>query len=322
MDRARVLPSPILVTGATGFVGRYVCAALANCEPAPTVVDVGGGTGSGRRIDLTDAAAVNDLIARERPPVLVHLAAQASVGAAVGGAAAQTFAVNLAGTLNLALAVARHTPEATVLFASSSEVYGAAFNAVPVDEEAVPRPTNAYARSKLMAEEVLAAVLPASARLVVARPFNHTGAGQTETFVLPSFAGQIARIEAALQDPVLRVGNLNARRDFLDVRDVVAAYLALLAAASKLPPRFTCNVGTGSARRLGDVLEAMRRLAHVPFAVEVDPVRLRQLDIPCAMGSVERLFGATGWTPRVTLDETLADLLDDARRRVSTMRRG
>ena len=268
-------------------------------------------------VDLTDAAAVDAFVARERPDAIVHLAGQASVGAAQAEAAAGTWAVNLGGTLNLALAVARHVPEATVLFASSSEVYGRSFGSAPIDEDATPEPANAYARSKLMAEQVLTQVLPATARLVVARPFNHTGAGQREDFVMPSFAGQIARIEAGRQAPVLQVGNLDARRDFLDVRDVVAAYIALLASSSRLPARFTCNIATGSARPMREMLETLRRLSRVPFSVEVDPARLRPSDIPFAAGCPDRLRDATGWTATFPLEATLSAVLDDARRRVS-----
>ena len=195
-------------------------------------------------VDLRDAAAVDRLVAEARPDIIVHLAGQASVGALDRGAGEETWRVNLAGTLNLALAVNRFAPEATVLFASSSEVYGRAFGPDPVNEETPPEPANAYARSKLLAERTLADVLPATARILVARPFNHTGPGQREDFVLPSFAAQVARIEAGLQS-ALRVGNLDVARDFLDVRDVVAAYCALIEAAPRLPMRFTCNVATG-----------------------------------------------------------------------------
>ena len=307
-----------MITGAGGFVGGYLRAALAVCDPAPTVVGAGlPGDTPYSGFDLTDAAAVDAFVARERPDAIVHLAAQASVGAAQAEAVAQTWAVNLGGTLNLALAVARHVPEAVVLFASSSEVYGRSFGPTPIDENATPEPANAYARSKLMAEQVLAQVLPAAARLVVARPFNHTGPGQREDFVMPSFAGQIARIEAGLQPPILHVGNLDARRDFLDVRDVAAAYVALLASSLRLPARFTCNIATGSARSLHEMLETLRRLALVPFSVEVDPARLRPSDIPFAAGCPDRLRIETGWVPTIPLDATLSAVLEDARRRVS-----
>ena len=127
-------------------------------------------------------------VAQACPDIVIHLAGQASVARTVRDTGA-TFAVNLGGSLNLALAIARHTPDATLLFASSSEVYGESFLAGPVTEASPIRPMNAYAKSKRLAEEMFAAVLPPSAKLIVARPFNHTGAGQHEDFVLPSVCG-------------------------------------------------------------------------------------------------------------------------------------
>lgn len=316
---SRVLPARIMITGAGGFVGRYLCDALAACNPPPTVVapsfanELHSGT-----LDLTDAVAVDRFVAHQRPDALIHLAAQASVGAAQAGMAVQTWAVNLGGTLNLATAMARHVPESLVLFASSSEVYGRAFGTVPIDENTCPQPLNAYARSKLMAEQVLDAVLAPSTRLVVARPFNHTGPGQREDFVLPSFAGQIARIEAGLAPPMVHVGNLDAARDILDVHDVVEAYIALLA-APRLPSRSTFNIATGQARPLHEMLESLRAQARVPFRVEVDPERLRPSDVAFAAGRFDKLSAATGWTPKVDFDDMLSRLLDDARAKVFTV---
>ena len=148
------------------------------------------------------------------------------------------------------------------------------------------------------------------------RAFNHTGPGQREDYVLPSFAGQIARIEAGLQPPVLICGNLEVSRDFLDVRDVVAAYVSLIASAPHLPRRFTCNVATGAARRLADIVEILRGLAQARFSIEIDPARLRPSDIPLAAGRADRLRDATGWAPTIPLEKTLLALMEDARRRV------
>lgn len=305
--------SRILVTGAGGFVGTWLVAALAARQPAALLF--GAGLGGGEPLDLRDAAAVDAFVERARPDAIVHLAGQASVGALGQGAEEQTWRVNLAGTLNLALSVTRFVPQATLLFASSSEIYGRAFGSAPVDEDTAPQPVNAYARSKLVAERMLAEVLPQSARLIVARPFNHTGPGQREDFVLPSFAAQVARIEAGRQ-ATMAVGNLDAARDFLDVRDVVEAYGLLLEAAPRLPQRFTCNIATGTAQALRDVVNTLRRLARVPIPVEIDPARLRPSDIAWAAGRADRLMAATGWAPRVPFEDTLRGLLDDARRRV------
>ena len=306
----------ILVTGAAGFVGSYLCGALA--AAGATIVGTGfsrGGNGDVVAMDLTDEASVAEVIERVRPDIVVHLAGQASVGAAISGGADLTWRVNLTGTLTLALALNRLAPEAGVLFASSSEVYGRAFTQSPVVEDVVLEPINAYAKSKALAERVLADVLAPTTKLIVARPFNHTGPGQREDFVLPSFAGQVARIEAGLQPPRLAVGNISVQRDVLDVRDVVAAYLSLIAAMPRLPARFTCNIASGRARLLSDLVDILREASQVPFAVVVDPVRLRPVDVSVASGSTTRLHTATGWAPKISIDRTIADLMDDARTR-------
>ena len=305
----------ILVTGARGFVGSYLCAALATQDPEAELIALAaideGGLGY-VAADLLDPAAVDAAIAQARPDVVVHLAAQASV-ARTAHDGSGTFAVNLGGSLNLALAIVRHVPDAMVLFASSSEVYGQSFRSGPVTETSPLLPTNAYATSKRLAEEMFAAVLPAEAKLIVARPFNHTGAGQREDFVLPSFAGQVARIEAGRQPPQMNVGNIDVRRDILDVRDVVDAYVALLDAAADLPNRFTCNIARGEARPLREHVESLRDMSHVPFEIVVDPARQRPVDVPVAQGDAALLRKMTRWTPKVTMPETLRDLLAAAR---------
>lgn len=309
----------ILLTGAGGFVGRCMARALVAGAPearraalvhaAPAAPIDGFET---VQADIADTAAVEAAVAALRPDLVLHLAAQSSVGAAAGGAA-ETWRVNAVGALSLAEALARHAPEATVLFTSSSEVYGAAFNDGPLDEDTPPRPQNAYARSKLAAEGALSDVLPPTARLVIARAFNHTGPGQDERFALPSFAAQIARIEAGLAPPRIMVGNLDAERDFLHVDDVVAAYLALVEAATRLPHRALVNVASGVPRRIGDLLDALVAQARVPLAIVQDPARMRPSDVPRATAAPERLRAWTGWGPASTMETMLADVLVSAR---------
>jgi GDP-4-dehydro-6-deoxy-D-mannose reductase len=250
-----------------------------------------------------------------RPDAILHLAAQASVGDNTV-AAEQTWRVNFCGTMWLAHAVARHCGASTFLFVSSGEVYGKSFGAAPVAEDTPLLPLNAYARSKAAAEAMLADVLAPSARLIVARSFNHTGAGQDERFALPAFAAQIARIERGKGEPFISVGNLASQRDFLDVEDVVEAYLDLLDAPG-LPQRLILNVASGEARVMSDLLARLQALAGTPFPTKVDPNRQRPSDVPCAIGDASKLREATGWAPRRSIDDMLARLLEYWRARVA-----
>lgn len=264
--------------------------------------------------DITDEGAVDRLIADLKPAIVVHLAAQSSVT----GQVESTWRVNFGGSFNLATAVARYAPHGLFFFSSSGEVYGRSFNGGPATEETCPQPLSAYAASKLAAEAMLRDVLPATSRLIVARSFNHTGPGQDERFVLPAFAAQVARIEAAQIQPVIKVGNLEAERDFLDVRDVVDAYVRLLRLpAAEAGSRLTVNISSGHPRSISDLLRRLMDLSRTPFRVEIDPDRLRPSDIPRAIGRSDRLAGLTGWTPARDFDTTISDLLNWWRLRVT-----
>jgi GDP-4-dehydro-6-deoxy-D-mannose reductase len=313
----------VLLTGGTGFVGGHLSRALAQrhpeaklvflCRPGeqPTQADA-----AFLSADLTDEASVDAAVKHVSPDLILHLAAQASVGDAIGGAE-RTWRVNFCGTMWLASATARYCPRATFLFISSAEVYGASFREGPAREDTPLLPLNAYARSKAAAEAMLADVLPESARLIIVRSFNHTGAGQDERFVLPAFAAQIARMERGEQEPRLRVGNLAAEREFLDVEDVVDAYLRLLETEG-LPHRAIFNVCSGEAHAISDMLDRMRASARIGFDVDVDPDRLRPSEIARALGDPSKLQNMTGWTPRHSIDGMLSRLLDHWRARLAT----
>ncbi len=301
----------ILVTGADGFVGRHLVPALA-ARLAPdarlTLASRRGGDEPGRiALDLTDADSVHAAIENVRPDLVVHLAAQASVGQSLG-AAADTWGINVCGSLTLARAIGDAVPDCTVFFASTSEVYGLAFNDGRVTEATLPRPQGPYARSKAAAEAMFADVLPDTARLIVARPTNHSGPGQDERFVIPAFAAQIARIEAGAP-PEIRVGNLDAERDFLDVRDVVAAYMALLAAAPALPARNLFNIASGRTVRIGEILDRLRALSPIEMVAMPDHVRMRPSEVPRTLIDSGALHAATGWSPRHDLDAMLKNVL-------------
>ncbi|GAC1554602.1 MAG: GDP-mannose 4,6-dehydratase [Beijerinckiaceae bacterium] len=308
----------VLLTGGTGFVGGHLLAALAKRLPMARVVYL---CRPGERppqpesdflvADLTDEDSVDAAVETVRPDLVLHLAAQASVDHAIGGAD-QTWRVNFCGTMWLASAIARHSPEATFFFVSSAEVYGANLRAGPAREDTPLMPLNPYAHSKAAAEAMLADVLPPGARLIIARSFNHTGAGQDERFVLPSFAAQISRMEAGQQEPCLKVGNLSAERDFMAVEDVVEAYMRLIEAPN-LPPRAVFNVASGEAHSIHSLLDRMRSLARIPLDVVVDPGRLRPAEIACAVGDPSKLRAATGWAPRHSVDQMLSGLLESWR---------
>lgn len=311
-----VLPyRSVLVTGAGGFVGRHLLPVLRDRLASDAqLVAPGRTTGADARLDLNDASAVARLVGDLRPDLVVHLAAQSSVGASSGGAA-ETWRTNVAGTLHLAQAVAASVPTATVAFASSAEVYGAAFNAGPATEATVPLPMSPYARTKRAGEELLADVLAPTNRLIVFRPGNHSGAGQDTRFVLPAFADQIAGIEAGTIPPVMKVGSLTAVRDFLDVRDIVMAYCAVLEREGRAL-RETFNIGSGKARPIGDLLDTLLGLARVPIRVEQDPGRLRPSDVPHARIDATKLRDQTGWYPHYPLHDTIAAVLADRRDRL------
>jgi GDP-4-dehydro-6-deoxy-D-mannose reductase len=307
----------VLITGGQGFVGQYLRTALArSCLdwlldiPAPPTDDRSG-------LDLTRAEAVETYVATTRPDIVVHLAAVAAVTTSVK-APRHAWEVNLGGTLNLVLALQEHAPDAHFLYVSSAEVYGASLkSSAPMTERGLLQPMNPYAASKAAADILVRQAAAAGLSATVMRPFNHTGAGQSESFVAPSFAAQIARIEAGVQPPVLWVGSLDEARDFLDVRDVVRAYTLALGARSTLAPGEVFNIASGQAVRIGDLLERLLGQARTPIDVRVDPGRLRPAPIQTAIGDPAHLRNTLGWAPEIDLDETLKAVLDDQRRRVA-----
>jgi GDP-4-dehydro-6-deoxy-D-mannose reductase len=310
----------LLMTGGNGFVGGHLAPVLAARFPGHRRIML---TQSGRTAqpdweavagDLTDEPGIDQLIKTLRPATVVHLAAQASVGQAASAAEA-TWRVNFGGSFALAAAAARHAPGGVFLFSSTAEVYGASFRNGPASEATTPAPGNAYAASKLAAELMLQSVLPAATRLIIARAFNHSGAGQDERFVLPSFAAQIARIEAGMTAPRLLVGNLAAERDFLHVADVVDAYVGLLMAAGRLAPCTLVNVASGRAVKIEALLGRLQAMSQTPFEIVADPGRMRPSDIPRAVGDAGRLHALTGWSPQRGLDDMLHDVLQSQRAR-------
>jgi GDP-4-dehydro-6-deoxy-D-mannose reductase len=288
--------------------------ALAAADHEALATSIDGSTGA--RLALPDDERAAALVADFLPDAVVHLAAISSVAEATRDPEL-AWRVNVGGSRSIHGALARAAPGAVLLHVSSGTVYGAARPGEgPADESRACRPANAYAWSKLAAESWLAMSAGRGPRTIIARPYNHVGPGQSDQFALASFARQIAEAELAGGGDV-RTGNLAARRDFLDVRDVVDAYLRLLGTPGAAG---VYNVCGESLRGIGELLEALRRRGHAPTRIVEDPARRRSADIEPVPGSAERLRRETGWRPRRELDATMDDLLADWRRRVA--RRG
>lgn len=311
----------ILVTGAGGFVGQWLLRALKARFPQAHIIGVGLQRDLTSRdnlqvLDLTDRDQVSALVQRVQPTSVIHLAAIASVAEARLNLR-RTWDVNLYGTMNLACAVLDHVPETRFIFSSTSEVYGRASSADsgPVNETAMLDPANPYAASKAAADLMLGQMAYEGLRAVRFRPFNHTGPGQSEQFVVPAFAFQIARIERGLQSPLIEVGNLEASRDFLDVRDVVQAYVAAIE-RNDLSPGIVLNLASGVARNIGSILEHLLSLSSVNVTIKLDPSRVRPMQAPISVGDARKARMLLGWNPKCRWDDTLREVLDYARARV------
>ncbi len=308
----------ILLTGAGGFVGRHMVPALRLAFTDATLIAGGRetevpGTDARVRLDLMEPAGLPDAVAEARPDFVIHLAAQADVALGFRDPVT-TWSTNAIGTVALGEAVLRAAPAAGFVFASSGEVYGLSFQAGrPLDEDAPLVPANPYAASKAAADLAIGELALRGLRATRIRAFTHTGPGQMPAFVVPAFARQVARIEAGKQEPVIRTGALERWRDFLDVRDVCAAYVAVLR-ARPVPGAF--NICRGVSRRVGDILDALLELADISAQVEQADALLRPTDVMRVQGNPERASRLLGWAPSVPWEETLTGVLNDWRVRV------
>jgi GDP-4-dehydro-6-deoxy-D-mannose reductase len=295
----------VLVTGGAGFAGRHLVALLAG-EGATVAAP------SREELDLLDAGAVRAGVRAALPDAVFHLAALASVGRSWEAPAAPLLQ-NLEMTLNLLEAVRLEAPGATVLIAGSGEVYGAP-RSLPVDESAPLRPRSPYAVSKAACDLLGGQYADARGlRVVRTRAFNHAGPGQSDEYVVSTLARQVAEAELAGRErALLRTGNLESRRDFTDVRDVVRAYRD----AARLEAG-VWNVCSGRSRSVAELIELLRAAARIEVDHELDPGRLRAHDVPEVRGSAERLRAATGWQPEIPLEQTVRDALEDWRSRLA-----
>jgi GDP-4-dehydro-6-deoxy-D-mannose reductase len=315
--------SRLLVTGADGFVGRHLLPVLRTTFPTATLI------AATRQADLVpqDLAAdevlpfdllqpdqCRKMIGTARPDGLVHLAAQASVAASFSDPLA-SWQANLFGTIALAEAVLSEAPQCRFVLASSAEVYGLSFRAPePLDEQALLRPANPYAASKAACDIAVGEMALRGLDAIRLRAFNHTGAGQSENFVIAAFARQLARIEAGVQDPVMHVGALDRWRDFLDVSDVCVAYAAAL--SRELTPGAVYNIASETPRAIGDILDAMIAQSDAKPRVDVEAGRLRPTDVERVAGNSALARRDLHWAPRIPWAQTLAAVLEDWRARI------
>ncbi len=310
-----------LVTGAGGFVGKHLLAYLlahtdwriyANAHAAS--VHPGNGRVKWVTSDLTSKAETTAMVAEVRPDYVFHLAAQSHVQEAFKDPEG-TFMTNVVGQLNLLDALRESVPHARVLVVCSSEEYGLVRSEdIPIDEDTPFRPNNPYAVSKI-AQDALATqyFLSYGQQAVRVRPFNHIGPGQTEHFVTAAFAHQVANIEAGIQEPVISVGNLEAERDFTDVRDTVRAYHLALTQGEAGE---VYNVGSGVARKMQWILDTFISLSKIAVEVRQDPSRMRPSDIPLLVCDPTKFRKLTDWQPEIPIEQTLEDILESWRAKV------
>ena len=301
-----------LVTGAAGFVGRHLVAHLERCGDDVTAATQADAP------ELLDAARWPAYLRAAGPEVVYHLAGRTSVAESWSDPVG-TFRVNAEGTLRL-LAACREAGVRRVLVVSSSDVYGPVTpDELPLDERAPLRPATPYAASKAAAEQVaVQAQLGYGLETIRVRAFNHTGPGQDARFVAPALATRVADAEAEGRTSI-PVGDLSARRELLDVRDVVRAYRLVVELGR---PGEVYNVCAGHDLPIRELAELFLRHARVPLELRTDPALLRPVEVPALRGSPDRLQAVTGWRPEIPLEDTVVGLLDEARSRLAARAAG
>jgi GDP-4-dehydro-6-deoxy-D-mannose reductase len=310
-----------LITGIDGFVGGHLARYLASQQDS----DISGTTWLPidqypdlaklgvqlHQIDLTDEQATRQLLEAIQPDHIYHLAGQSFVPESFVHPW-ETLRNNIQAQLNILHNIAQLQLNTRVLVVGTAEVYGRP-EQVPTDEEQPLSPTSPYSVSKIT-QDMLGLQYFHSHKVAAirVRPFNQIGPGQSQRFVVPAFASQIAAIEKGGQEPVLRVGNLAARRDFTDVRDMVRAYHLLLQHGE---PGEVYNIGTGYAHSIQEMLDILLSLTSKTIMMEIDPARFRPVEIPVMMCDNTKIKSATGWQPVYAIEQTLADVLAEWRAR-------
>ena len=317
----------VLITGITGFAGSHLADHLLATQPDAEVAglyrwrsrteNVEHLVGRVRMVecDIRDATATREAIEAFRPDFIFHLAAQSFVPSS-WRAPQETLSTNLLGQLNVFEAVRKSGLECRIQIAGSSEEYGLVHESeLPITEDQPLRPLSPYAVSKV-GQDALAYqyFMSYGMQIIRTRGFNHTGPRRPSVFVCSDFARQVVEIERGMRAPSLRVGNLDARRDFTDVRDTVRGYWLAL---TKGKPGEVYNVATGRSWAIREVLDMLVDFAGVKVEIGEDPERLRPSDVPRLEGDATRLREATGWAPTIPFEQTLRDLLDYWRERLA-----
>ncbi len=307
----------VLITGATGFVGSHLIENLlgkggydihGTCKwrsDMSNVLNIQDKI-KWHNMELTDAHSVQEVVRVVAPDVVFHLAAQSYVPFS-WVYPARTFEINCIGSIHLFEALRRHAPQAVCQIASSSEIYGIPEN-LPITEKHLPRPCSPYGCSKYAMDRLAAQYYYSyKVKIVITRGFNHTGPRRGEDFVCSSFAKQIAEIEKNKRKPIIKVGNLDARRDFTDVRDIIEAYIL---ATEKCKYGEPYNVCSGNITSIEDVLTQLILMSGTKVTIEEDPKRMRPSDLHTLQGDSTKFKKATSWSVKIPFRQTLRDLLD------------
>jgi GDP-4-dehydro-6-deoxy-D-mannose reductase len=306
----------VLVTGGTGFVGAHLIRFLKARAAAIAVLARGD---NGLRdpgtefydVDVRDAGEVRSAVKEFQPTHVYHLAGFSAVDVS-WREPRLNFEVNVGGAYNLFEAAMSLPSPPKILNVSTSQVY--APSNLPLSEDSAVSPDNPYAASKAMAEMITVQYRHHRVgEIITTRSFNHSGPGQSANFVLPSMARQFAEIRLGVRPPSITLGNIEVKRDFTDVRDVVRAYFMLLEHGS---PGEVYNVCSGLSVRLADILKMFQSIAGVEAAIQIDPARLRTSDVLEMRGNSDKLREATGWLPQIPLMKTISDMLEDWTRRI------
>lgn len=302
-----------LVIGAAGFVGRYLIREMKENSIEPYVTKLPHERLDGVEawvydLDIMDKEAIVALLMEIRPDYIFHLAAQSSVGLAWKNPIL-TVDVNIKGSINVMDAVRELFYKPRVLLIGSGEEYGHIQpGESPITETNLLRPGNIYAATKACQNMIGNIYSKAyDMELMMVRAFNHIGPGQAPMFVVSDFCKQVVEIEKGLREPVMMVGNLAARRDFTDVRDVVKAYVALV---QKGEPGETYNVGSGNAREIRQILDLIISMSDKDVRVEIDPNKIRPVDVPIIEADITKLNRLTGWKPQIPFEQTVKETLD------------